>query len=394
MKLNLGDEKNACIVGVGRSMISRDSGKTATTLATDACVAAIRDAGLTSVDIDGLATNEMGLLNGYQLRESLGLSNVSWYGQMGLPQVTATFSMIEAAMAVEYGASSYAVVVMGAMKPRGNGSRRDPFAGMPRPPRIGGEGQWSAPFGGNGFSFVHWMSRYIWQYGAPRETFGHIALTARKHAQDNERAIARSPLTMDDYLNARWISKPFCLYDCDYPVDGYAAVVITTPDRARHLPHRPVSIIAGSQKTGPRTETMLWDDMSNMGATYCSREMWELAEGTGIRPEDVQVACLYDGFTILTVNWLEALGFINVGEAKDVLVGDALQLGSSGPGPVLNPHGGMLSEGRVHGMGFVAEAADQLMGRSGVRQVPDARIAVVSNGAGVQNCSMLLKALD
>ncbi|MYH48388.1 MAG: hypothetical protein F4151_02360 [Gammaproteobacteria bacterium] len=194
MKLNLGDQKNACIVGVGRSIISRDSGKTATTLATDACVAAIQDAGLTSADINGLATNEMGLLNGYQLRESLGLSNVSWYGQMGLPQVTATFSMIEAAMAVEYGASTYAVVVMGAMKPRGNGSRRDPFAGMPRPPRIGGEGQWSAPFGGNGFSFVHWMSRYMWKYGAPRETFGHIALTARKHAADNERALAGSPV--------------------------------------------------------------------------------------------------------------------------------------------------------------------------------------------------------
>lgn len=392
MKLNLGDEKNACIVGVGRSLISRNSGKTALTLATDACVAAIRDAGLTAADIDGIATNEMSGLNGYQLRESLGLPNVGWYGQMGLPQVTATFSIIEAAMAVEYGAAKYAVVVMGGMKPKGNGSRRDPFAGMPSPPRMSGEAQWSAPFGGNGFSFVHWMSRYMWQYDAPRETFGHIAVTARKHAMLNERAIARTPLTMEDYLNGRWISKPFSLFDCDYPVDGYAAVLITTPDRARHLPHKPVSIIAGSQHVGPRTETMLWDDMSNSGAKYASAKMWELAEGTGITAADVQVASLYDGFTITTVNWIESLGFCKVGEAKDYLRGDAMQLGSNGP--VLNPNGGMLSEGRVHGMGFAAEAADQLMGRSGDRQVPDARIAIVANGAGVQNCAMLLKTLD
>ncbi len=72
------------------------------------------------------------------------------------------------------------------------------------------------------------------EYGAPRETFGHIAVTASKHAMNNERAIASTPLTMDDYLNARWISKPFCLFDCDFPVDGYAAVVITTTADARN----------------------------------------------------------------------------------------------------------------------------------------------------------------
>ena len=392
MKLNLGDQKNACIVGVGRSLISRDSGKTALTLATDACVAAIRDAGLTAAEIDGIATNEMGAVNGYQLRETLGLPNVGWYGQMGLPQVTATWTLMEAAMAVEYGASKYTVVVMGLMKPKGYGSRRNPNAGVQGPVRVGGDAQWGAPFGGNGFGFVHWMSRYMWQYGASKETFGHIALTDRKHAMLNERAIARDPLTMEDYLNSRWISKPFCLFDCDFPVDGYAAVVVTTPDRARHLKNKPVSIICGSQHTGPRTETMLWDDMSNSGAKYASKKMWELAEGTGITLADVQVACLYDGFSILTVNWIESLGFCKVGEAKDYLRGDAMQLGSKGP--VLNPHGGMLSEGRVHGMGFIAEAADQLMGRSGVRQVPDAKIAIAANGAGVQNCAVLLKALE
>jgi len=393
MKLNLGENKNACIVGVGRSMISRNSGKTAKTLATDACVNAILDAGLTPRDINGIATNEMSSVNGYLLAEHLGLTNLNWFGQMGLPQVTAAWSVLEATMAVEYGATDYCVVVMGLMKPKGptaRGSRRDAFAGYVGAPRIGGDAQWTAPFGGGGFAFVHWMSRYMWKYGAPRETFGHIAITDRKHAMMNERAAARSVLTMDDYLSSRWISEPMCLYDCDYPVDGYAAVVITTPDRAQHLPNRPVQIVCGSQNTGPRFDTLQWDDMSYQGAKVYSQKLWELADGLTIK--DVDVACLYDGFTILTINWIESLRFCKPGEAKNYLKGDMMHLG--GQGVPLNSHGGMLSEGRVHGMGFIAEAADQLMGRSATRQVENAKVALAANGPGVQNCVMLLKTLE
>ena len=393
MKLNLGKEKNACIVGVGRSIISRDSGLSALTLVTDACLEAIQDAGLTPKDIDGVATNEMSGVNGYDINEALRFPTVNWYGQMGLPQVTAAWTVMEAAMAVEYGASDYCLVVMGLMKPKGagaQGSRRDPFAGVQGPPQIGGSGQWTAPFGGTGFAFVYWMTRYMEQYNAPRETFGHIAMTDRKHAALNERAIARAPMTMEDYLNGRWISWPMCLFDCDYPVDGYAAVVLTTPERARHLPRPPVQIVSGSQNTGPRTDTLQWDDMSYMGSKFCAEKMWSLAGG--LTPKDADVACLYDGFTILTVNWIESMGFCKPGEGKDYLQGDAMQLGGSGP--ALNPHGGMLSEGRVHGMGFIAEAADQLMGKSDVRQVPNARVAVVANGAGVQCASMIFQTMD
>ena len=135
---------------------------------------------------------------------------------------------------------------------------------------------------------------------------------------------------------------------------------------------------------------MQWDDMSNMGTKYCSEKMWSLAGGLTLK--DVDVAEMYDGFTILTVNWIEAMGFCKVGEAKDFLKGDRMQLG--GTGVPLNTHGGMMSEGRVHGMGFVAEAADQLMGRCGPRQVPNAKVAIVANGAGVQCASMLFRALD
>ena len=142
MKLNQGKD-NACIVGVGRSIISRDSGKTALDLVVDACVNAIRHAGLTRDDIDGIATNQMSGVNGYQIADALRFPTVKWFGQMELPQVTAAWSLMEAAMAVEYGACNYAVVVMGLMKPKGSGSsgsRRDPVAGSSGPPQVGGGG--------------------------------------------------------------------------------------------------------------------------------------------------------------------------------------------------------------------------------------------------------------
>ena len=130
--------------------------------------------------------------------------------------------------------------------------------------------------------------------------------------------------------------------------------------------------------------------MSYQGAKVYSQKLWELADGLTIK--DVDVACLYDGFTILTINWIESLRFCKPGEAKNYLKGDMMHLG--GQGVPLNSHGGMLSEGRVHGMGFIAEAADQLMGRSGTRQVENAKVALAANGAGVQNCVMLLKTLE
>ena len=392
MKLDQG-KKNACIVGVGRSIISRDSGKTAIDLVTDACVNAIQHAGLSRDDIDGIATNQMSGVNGYQINEAMQFPTVNWYGQMELPQVTAAWSVMEAAMAVEYGATDYCLVVMGLMKPKGTGSRgsrRDPFAGSVGPPQVGGDAQWVAPYGGSGFSFNHYMSRYMHVYNAPRETFGHIAITDRKHAMMNERAIVRTPLTLEDHLNARWISEPFCLYDCDFPVDGYAAVVITTPERARNLPNQAVELVAAAQNTGPRTDMFQGDDHTNMGSKYAAKKLWELAPAITLK--DIDVVMCYDGFSVITVMWIEAFGFCGVGEAKDFLKGDMMQLGGSGI--PMNTHGGMLSEGRVHGMGYIAEATDQLMGLAGERQVPNAKRALVGQGGSVQNAAMIFQTAD
>ena len=249
--------------------------------------------------------------------------------------------------------------------------------------------QWTAPYAGHSILtwLSMWMRRYIYEYDVPRETFGTIAVTCRKHASMNERAVAREPITMEDYLSARWIAEPFSLYDCDFPVDGVAAVVLTTGDRAKDLPHKPVRIVCGAHGLGPTPSWEQWDDMTTFAGTYVAQRLWPRAEGLTVR--DVDVVELYDGFTFLTVQWLEALGFCGRGEAKDFVRPGRLELGGELP---LNTNGGQLSEGRVHGMGLVAEAALQLMGRCGPRQVPNAKVAVVSNGGGPSGAAMVLTA--
>ncbi len=386
-------EGDACIVGVGHSEISRRSAKSLTALGIEACIAAIDDAGLKPADIDGLGgSSPPNLAN---MVEGIGIPSLSWCSQGAWPASQGVRAVHEAAMAVKTRACNYALVYRGMAAPRGGGSIamrvRDGdgplLMGGPNP--AGTSQQWTAPYGGHTILtwLSLWMRRYMHEYDVPRETFGTIAVTCRKHAALNDRAVVRSPITMSDYLSSRWIAEPFCLYDCDFPVDGVAAVIVTGKDRARSLPHTPVGIVCGAAGVGPRPNWEQWDDMRNMGAAYAGAKLWTLAEG--LTPADVDVVELYDGFTFLTVQWLEALGFCAPGEAKEFVQAGRLEIGGELP---LNTNGGQLSEGRVHGMGLVAEAVLQLMGRCGARQVADARVSVVSNGGGPAGAAILLRA--
>lgn len=383
--------EDICIVGVGHSEISRRSQRSLTALGIDACVAAIRDAGLRPKNIDGLGgSSPPNLAN---MVEGIGMPSLSWCSQGAWPASQAVRTVHEAAMAIKTGVCDYAVVYRGMAAPRGGGSiamrvgdRAGPtFMGGPNP--AGTSTQWTGPYGGHTILtwLSMWMRRYMYEYNVPRETFGTIAVNGRRHAVLNDRAVARDPITMEDYLTSRWIAEPFCLFDCDFPVDGVAAVVVTSADRAKDLPHRPVRVVGGAHGVGPKPNWEQWDDMTTTGAMYAGQRLWAVAEG--FTPADVDVAALYDGFTFLTVQWLEALGFCKRGEAKDFVSLERFALDGELP---LNTNGGQLSEGRVHGMGLVAEAVTQLMGRAGKRQVHDARVAVVSNGGGPSGAAMLL----
>jgi acetyl-CoA acetyltransferase len=209
--------------------------------------------------------------------------------------------------------------------------------------------------------------RYLHLSGGRRESMATLAVNQRRNANLNERAWFRdTPLSEEDYLNSRFIAEPLCLFDCDIPIEGCAAFVLTSAERARDLKNPPAYIAACAQNTaaGRRANiSYILDDYMACGATLAG-QLWR---DSGLGPEDMRAAQLYDGFSPSTYYWLEAAGFCPQGEAHSFIQGGRIAIEGELP---VNTFGGSLSEGRLHGMGHLAEAALQVTGRAGQRQVP------------------------
>jgi hypothetical protein len=194
-------------------------------------------------------------------------------------------------------------------------------------------------------------------------------------------------MTMDDYLSARAVTTPFGLYDCDVPCDGSVAVIVSAVDAARDLAKPPVLVEAVGTQIMERLE---WDQSSLTHEPQVLGQSAHLWTRTSLRPSDVDVAQLYDGFTFNCLSWIEGLGFCGIGEAKDFLDGGK-NIARDGLLP-LNTHGGQLSHGRTHGLGLVHEAVTQVRGEAGARQVDGARVAVTSTGGLTPSGVILLRA--
>jgi acetyl-CoA acetyltransferase/uncharacterized OB-fold protein len=384
-------EHRAVLSGVGRSAIGRRLMTDPLSLAVDACLAAVADAGLELDDIDGLSTYPGGVGAGMSeggvtaVEEALRLHPTWINGGGDLPGPGG--SVIAAMLAVASGLcrhvlcfrtvweSTYATLGL-----HGGGGGGGRVSGPMQ--------EWRAPFGA--LSAAHWIAmnanQYLHRYGATREMLGWIALNGRANAARNPAAIYRDPMTMDDYLSARPITSPFGLYDCDVPCDASIAVVVSDAAVAGDLPKPAIRVEAvGTQIT----ERISWDQDTITHEPQVLGQSAHLWTRTGLRPADVDVALVYDGFTFNAVTWLEALGFCGLGEAQDWLDGGK-RIGPDGDLPV-NPHGGQLSEGRTHGFGFLYEAMAQLRHEAGERQVPGARTAVVTSGGGTPSGVLLLR---
>jgi acetyl-CoA acetyltransferase/uncharacterized OB-fold protein len=381
-------EHRTVLSGIGRSAIGRRLMVDPLSLTVDACLAAVADAGLTLQDIDGLSTYPgavgMGMSEGgvTAVEEALRLHPTWINGGMDLPGQGG--ALIAAMLAVAGGLcrhvlcfrtvweSTYATLRLG-----GRGGTR-----------ASGMQEWRAPFGA--MSAANWIAmnanQYLHRYGASREMLGAIAINGRANASRNPAAIYRDPMTMDDYLSARMITTPFGLYDCDVPCDGAVAVVVSDASVASDLPKRAIRVEAvGTQIT----ERVSWDQGTVTHEPQVLGQAAHLWTRTTLRPGDVDVALLYDGFTFNAISWLEALGFCELGEAQDWLdSGKRIALDGDLP---LNPHGGQLSEGRTHGFGFIHEAVLQLRREAGERQVRDPTTAVVSTGGGTPSGVFLLR---
>ena len=384
-------EDHAVISGVGQSAIGRQVDRSGFQLTIDAITAAVDDAGLTLDDIDGLAmfpgggvANVPGYSGGnlYEVQDALRITTSWRCGQvegMSLP-------FYGAAMAVATGQARHVVVwrtVKEGSAARNAGGR--PAYGSTKQ-HAEGPLAWLLPIGALSpvVQIAPYATRYLHETGATREQLAWIPITQRAHAGRNPDAVYRDPMTLDDYLGGRMISTPISLYDCDVPCDGATAVVVSAAETAADL-RAPVHIEAMAGVVDGRPSWEQWEDMTRVGHATAAA-MWNR---TDLRPADVDVAQLYDGFTIEVVWWLEAMGFCGWGEAAAFVEGGQ-RIGLDGDLP-LNTWGGQLSGGRLHAaFGHTAEAVRQLRGEAGDRQVADCEVAVVTNVGGYEAGAALL----
>ena len=386
-------EDKVALTGIGMSPIGRRLMVPPLSLTVQACEAAIADAGLTFADIDGLSTYPGGgNLGGFgeggvtALEAALGI-RPTWHNG-GIETFGPGGSVITAMLAIAGGLARHVLCFRTLWEATYSELIKQ---GKITPSHTSGgrTTSWQIPFGAT--SAAHTLAinaqRHFHRYGTTKETLGWIALNQRANAELNPTAVYRTPMTMDDYLNARPITTPFGLFDCDVPCDGAIAVVVSAVDAARDLAKPPVLVEAVGTQIIERID---WDQSTLTHEPQVLGQAAHVWTRTSLRPADVDVAELYDGFTMNCLSWIEALGFCGIGEAREFLDGGK-NIARDGQLP-LNTHGGQLSHGRTHGMGLLHEAVSQLRGEAGERQVADARVGVVSSGGLTPSGVLLLRA--
>jgi acetyl-CoA acetyltransferase len=375
------------ICGIGATAYTKQSNRTVLDLATEAVGRAIADAGLARSDVDGLVSFQFNdSVPGIAVATNLGIPNVGYAVDYAAGGNGANLIVLAAAAAIEAGLAQ-TVVCYRAMNGRSGyrlGGGRDFDAR--------GITQHTAPFGWITYpqAMAMWCRRHMIRYGTTAEQLGHVAVMQRANAEANPRAMQRKALTMDDYFNSRPIVDPFRLYDICLESDGACAVVMTSAERARDLPHPPVYIMGGAYGGGPNQgddlfDAIRWPEHARNYAHYIADDLWASA---GVGPKDIDVAEIYDCFTYSVLMQLEGLGFCAEGEGGPFVASGAVDRDGAMP---INTHGGLLSEAYIHGFNHVLEAVEQLRGAAGARQVPGAEIALTTAGAMTCGSAMVLR---
>jgi acetyl-CoA acetyltransferase len=386
MPTTLKDE--AAIVGIGQTEFSKNSGRSELQLASEAVNAAIRDAGLRPSDIDGMTTFTMDTTDEIEIARAVGIGDLTFYSRIPHGGGAALGVLHQAAMAVATGAAKYVVCYRDL-----NGR-----SGQRYSQGVSGEivtsdlihWSWYIPFGlMTPTSWVALMTqRYMYETGCPREALAQVAVSTRKHAVNNPNAFFyNKPLGFDEYMKSRWIVEPLCLYDCCQETDGATACIVTTPERARDLA-QPGALIRGvAQGSGKDQESMTSFYRPTIAAIpemdLVAKQVYAIS---GLGPDDIDAAIIYDAFTSIVLFQLESFGFCKPGEAKDFVKNGNLEVGGRLP---TNTHGGQLSEAYIHGMNGVNEGVRLIRGTS-VNQPAKNDHVLVTAGVGVPTSAMIL----
>lgn len=378
----------AFITGIGQSQVGVRLERHPLLLTLDAIREALDDAGLSIADIDGISTypGKAAQPPGFSpvgcedLIDALRMK-IHWYAG-GFETSSQLGAVIAAANAVRAGQARH-IICFRTVYEAAAAARPEEFP-QPSPGRLEGYLQWTMPF--NAFSAANWVAQYAMRhvktYGLKREQLAQIALTARANAEVNPRALVRDPLTLDQYMEARMISDPLCLFDCDRYSDASTVLIVSAGDALGDVKCMPIRIAAGAYACDRHS----WDQSEWMSSYPTGKRLWEM---TDYKPKDVDTVQLYDGFSFLTVTWLEALGFCNIGEGGEFIEGGQ-RIARDGELP-LNTFGGQLAGGRLHGFGFAHEAVTQLRGAGGARQIAgDPKVAIATSGGGPLATALLL----
>ncbi len=378
----------AAIAGVGQTKYSKNSGVSELALACEAVRNAIDDAGLEPREVDGLVTFLMDSSDEVEVARAVGIGDMTLLSRVAYGGGAAVPLIHQAAMAVATGVAKN-VVVYRALNGRSGQRMGQGVSGNVITSDLI-HWSWYMPFGM--LTPASWVAlaaaRYMHEYGATHEDFAQIALQTRKYAVNNPNAaFYQQPLTLDDYMASKWVCEPLRLFDCCQETDGGCAILVTTPERAADLEQPCVTIRGVSQAS--------FDGQEQMTSFYRPDMAWlpemELAgrivyEQSGLGPEDIDAAILYDAFTPEVLMQVEAFGFCKRGEGKDFVKDGNLGLEGRLPN---NTHGGLLSEAYIHGVNGVAEGVRLARGTS-VNQPAKVDNVLVSSGVGVPTGALIL----
>ena len=378
------------IVGIGATEFSKASGRSELRLATEAVKAAIADAGITPDQVGGMVTYSSETNPDVDIARALGIGDLTFFSRIHYGGGAACATIQQEALAVSSGVADYVVCYRAFNERSGN--------------RFGAGVQGRAPISNAEMAHLgsympvglltpaSWVAmaaqRYMHVTGTTSADLANIAIADRKHAATNPKAwFYEQPITLEDHQASRWIVEPLRLLDCCQETDGAQAIVVTTLERARDLPNAPAVIRAAAQGSGKGQDMMTSyyrDDLLGLPEmSLVGRQLWETS---GLGPDDMDAAILYDHFSPYVLYQLEELGFCAKGEAKDFIKDGRIELGGALP---INLHGGQLGEAYLHGMNGIAEGVRQVRG-SAVNQVEGLKRIVVTAGTGVPTSGLVL----
>ena len=382
----------AAVVGVGATDYykrGQSYPQTELSMACRAILLAVEDAGLTVNDIDGFALYAQGC-EPAEVAATLGIPEVRYTTMITGGGGASAGALGVAASAIHGGMATTVVTVMTVQQRhrRLGGSSVDGQLTYGQA-SLGIDSPYMAFTANNGLlgpghAAAMIARRHMHLYGTKREHFAEVAISSRENAMRRPTALQTSPLTLDDYFNARMIADPLCLFDFTLESDGAVAVITVASDRAKDLRQPPVYILGSAHGGIGRTGPLNWkwlqmpdDDLVSSGSRTPARRMYEMA---GVGPQDVDVALIYDNFSPMVIMQLEDYGFVPKGQGG-AFVEEGNIRWKTGTLPV-NTHGGNLSEGYIIGMTHVREAVEQLRGTA-VNQVEGAEVALVTGGTSL-----------